>query len=64
MKAKTIKITSLKNTTTVAIRNGNKESKVRRFPDINTAIDYVLPCGNRHTILTLNGHKCVLNGWV
>ena len=65
MKNQTIKITSLTaGTALVTIRGGGKRLKARRFQNIEKAIEFVLPLGDRRTDFYLNGYHCVLNGWL
>ncbi len=64
MKKKIVHIISLKKRTKVIILNSHRNLKPRLFGSIDEAIDYVLPLGNRHTELYLNGYSCVLHGWV
>ena len=64
MKNQIIHITSLPKSTQVSIQNGHRKPRRRRFSSIDDAVQYVLPLGNRRTELYLNGHSCVLHGWV
>ena len=64
MKKLIIYITSLAKLTRIEIRNGNRWLKPRYVGSIDEAIAFVLPLGNRHTELYLNGFPCVLHGWV
>ncbi len=59
-----IRITSLPKATQVSVHDGHQKLKPRVFPSIDEAVKYVLPRGNRHTELYLNGYPCVLDGWV
>lgn len=64
MKKQVIHITSLENSTQSLPRNGHNKWRPRQFASINQAIGFVLPLGNQHTELYLNGYLCVLHGWV
>lgn len=64
MKNQIINITSLTKGVRVTIRNGQRKLKARRFADIDSALEFVLPRGNRQTDLYLNGYWCMLNGWL
>jgi hypothetical protein len=59
-----IHIKSLAKGTLVTIRSGHKKPKSTRFGSIEEAINFVLPLGNRHTELDLNGYPTALAGWV
>ena len=64
MRKQIIYITSLAKSTQVIIRNGHTKLRPRQFASIDKALAFVLPLGNWHTELYLNGYPCVLHGWV
>lgn len=65
MKNKTIKIKSLPDgKALVTVRSGGKKTMSRRLANIDAAIEFVLPMGNRATALFLNDYPTTLYGWV
>lgn len=63
MKKLIIYVTSLAKLTRIEIRKGNRWLKPRYVGSIDEAIAFVLPLGNRHTELYVNGFRYDLYGW-
>src|ERR1043166_6592081 len=62
MKADIIKIRSYGYTTRVTVQEG-KRVRTYRLPNIDQAIDFVIPRGDRHTTFYLNGYERALHAW-
>jgi hypothetical protein len=59
-----IHIRSVKNGTLVTILNGSRKLKSRRFGDIEQAMEFVLPRGDRNSTVFLNGYMLTPYAWV
>jgi hypothetical protein len=63
MKTEIMLIQSLEDKVCLTIHNGSGAPYKRTMKTIDEAVAFILPRGNRNSILFINGYEVVLNGW-